>query len=127
MCEPGDPPIWKSTITILSPWNPYGVDVDVLAREALMGDCFLLSKVSEPAVPDEIAAAGDFFFPEAYSGNDYGEIEEEEPSWIDRHSVNCHFCDRLYDDRESVAWLKDGGEVCPDCRGRVSSQNLREE
>jgi hypothetical protein len=73
MCEPGDPPIWKSTITILSPWNPYGVDVDVLAREALMGDCFLLSKVSEPAVPDEIAVAGDFFFPEAFSGNDYGE------------------------------------------------------
>jgi hypothetical protein len=64
--------IWKSTIIILTPWNPYGIDVDTLAREALVGDSFLLSKDSEPATPDEIAVAGDFFFPIAYSGNDYG-------------------------------------------------------
>ena len=70
--------VWKSTIIILSPWNPYGVEVTNLAREALEGECFLLSQESELATPDEIAEAGDHFYPIAWSGNDYGELDEND-------------------------------------------------
>lgn len=39
---------------------------------------------------------------------------EHEP-WVDRHSVNCSVCWRLFDERESIGHDGEGaGEVCPD-------------
>lgn len=67
------PIIWKSTIVILTEYDPYGVSIEDLGYEAERGDAYCVSKTSQPATPDEIAQAGDFFFPIAYSGNDYGE------------------------------------------------------
>lgn len=42
------------------------------------------------------------------------EDDDDVPSWIDRHSVNCIVCGRMYDERNSIADGIDGGEVCPD-------------
>lgn len=43
-----------------------------------------------------------------------------EDRWIDRHSVNCYYCGRLFDERESVGHGPDGGgEVCVDCQNRM--------
>jgi len=42
-----------------------------------------------------------------------------QPNWIDRHSVNCYFCDALVDERECSPAdpynNNDGGDICPDC------------
>ncbi|MBE7553136.1 MAG: hypothetical protein HS126_18845 [Anaerolineales bacterium] len=40
--------------------------------------------------------------------------EDEEPAWVDRHSVNCIICGRLFDERYSLGTTADGGDVCPD-------------
>lgn len=50
---------------------------------------------------------------EGREGQDRESYEVDE-SWIDRHSVNCIVCGRLYDERDSIADGIDGGEVCPD-------------
>lgn len=40
--------------------------------------------------------------------------------WIDRHSVNCYYCGKLFDERESIGESpNDGGEVCPDCHWQM--------
>ena len=46
--------------------------------------------------------------------------EEEIPeSWVDKHSVNCYFCGKLFDEREGVPAdeFNDyaGGDICPEC------------
>jgi len=39
--------------------------------------------------------------------------------WIDKHSVNCYFCGKLFDEREGQNAdpfnNNDGGDICPDC------------
>ena len=39
--------------------------------------------------------------------------------WIDKHSVNCYFCGKLFDEREGQNADpfngNDGGDICPDC------------
>jgi len=39
--------------------------------------------------------------------------------WVDRHSVNCYFCGKLFDERDGCPadeWNNsDGGTVCPEC------------
>ena len=43
--------------------------------------------------------------------------ENLELSWIDKHSVNCYFCDDLVDEREcmpaDIYNNYDGGDICP--------------
>ena len=45
--------------------------------------------------------------------------EQEEDSWVDRHSVNCYFCSKLFDERDSYPAdefnSNGGGSICPDC------------
>lgn len=36
-------------------------------------------------------------------------------NWIDRHSVNCYICGKLFDERESYGTTDDGGDICEDC------------
>jgi hypothetical protein len=40
-------------------------------------------------------------------------------SWIDRHSVNCYFCGKLFDEREGLNADEynggDGGTICNRC------------
>lgn len=107
-----EPVIWKSTIVILTEYDPYGVSIEDLGYEAERGDAYCLGKTSQPATPEEIALAGDFFFPTAHSGNDYG--EDDEPDWTDRHSVNCIICDDLFDEREAIGHGPEFvGDICP--------------
>lgn len=39
--------------------------------------------------------------------------------WIDRHSVNCYFCGRFFDEREGTNADEynnnNGGSICPYC------------
>ena len=39
--------------------------------------------------------------------------------WTDKHSVNCYFCGKLFDEREGQNADDyndgDGGSICPDC------------
>lgn len=51
---------------------------------------------------------------ENYSDTQDRESYEVDESWIDRHSVNCIVCGKMYDERNSIADGVDGGEVCPD-------------
>ena len=41
------------------------------------------------------------------------------PDWIDRHSVSCYFCARLFDERDGYPAdeynAHNGGSICPDC------------
>lgn len=47
------------------------------------------------------------------------ESGENNPRWVDRHSVNCYFCGILFDERDGVPagqWNNnDGGTACPEC------------
>lgn len=40
-------------------------------------------------------------------------------SWMDKHSVNCYFCGKLFDEREGVPAdqfnKNDGGTCCQSC------------
>lgn len=35
--------------------------------------------------------------------------------WVDAHSVNCIYCDTLFDERVGVPGPGHVGDVCPDC------------
>jgi hypothetical protein len=41
-------------------------------------------------------------------------------SWIDKHSVNCYFCNELVDERDCIPADNynnfDGGDICPKCQ-----------
>ena len=37
------------------------------------------------------------------------------PSWIDKHSVNCIKCGILFDEREGITPLDGEGTLCPNC------------
>ena len=43
-----------------------------------------------------------------------------QPAWIERHSVNCYFCNALVDERECVGADEynggDGGDICRECQ-----------
>ena len=45
--------------------------------------------------------------------------DDQNPRWLERHSVNCYFCGLLFDEREGVPANpfngNDGGDCCPDC------------
>tara|TARA_Y100000034_G_scaffold80473_1_gene96544 strand:- start:440 stop:649 length:210 start_codon:yes stop_codon:yes gene_type:complete len=51
------------------------------------------------------------------------EIEELEDRWIERHSVNCYFCNALVDERNCLPADNyngnDGGDICPTCLDNV--------
>jgi len=40
-------------------------------------------------------------------------------NWIEKHSVNCYFCGKLFDEREGQDAdsfnNNDGGSICPQC------------
>ena len=44
---------------------------------------------------------------------------DDQPTWVDRHSVNCYFCHTLFDEREGYPADElngnDGGTACPKC------------
>lgn len=42
------------------------------------------------------------------------ENSDEEPAWIDRHSVNCSKCSKLVDERDCMP-LEEGGSLCQEC------------
>jgi hypothetical protein len=46
---------------------------------------------------------------------------------IDKHSVNCYFCNKLVDDRECIPADEfndgDGGEMCPECAKKRRNEN----
>lgn len=49
------------------------------------------------------------------------DLEEfDDPSWIDRHSVNCYYCADLIDERDCMPADKwnnnNGGDICPKCQ-----------
>ena len=35
-------------------------------------------------------------------------------NWVDKHSVNCCICEKLFDERDGIQ-MWDEGTVCPDC------------
>ena len=41
------------------------------------------------------------------------------PDWVDKHSVNCYFCNALVDERDCLPADPfnggDGGDMCPRC------------
>lgn len=39
--------------------------------------------------------------------------------WIDRHSVTCHCCGELTDERETFSLTKEAGEICPSCSAKT--------
>ena len=43
------------------------------------------------------------------------------PWWIDKHSVNCAYCEGLHDERECVRNFNDEGSVCPSCHKKMVS------
>lgn len=51
-------------------------------------------------------------------------IEEDCPSWVEKHSVNCYFCNAVVDERECMDADKyngnDGGDICPDCQKTIT-------
>ena len=53
--------------------------------------------------------------------------------WVEKHSVNCYFCDELVDERECTPADEynnnDGGEICPKCLaiGSSATQNRLKE
>jgi len=44
--------------------------------------------------------------------------EDEDPRWIDRHSVDCRVCGELVDERECINGPGGEGSVCPKCQQR---------
>ena len=46
------------------------------------------------------------------------------PNWLDRHSVNCYFCNKLVDERECIPAdsfnNNDGGDICRDCLDNIA-------
>jgi len=44
---------------------------------------------------------------------------EDVPFWLEKHSVNCYFCNELFDEREGQNADEfnnsDGGSICPKC------------
>jgi len=54
---------------------------------------------------------------ETYLLDDEGNVLEnfdDDPAWIDRHSVNCSNCSKLVDERECMP-LEEGGSLCQAC------------
>jgi hypothetical protein len=45
-------------------------------------------------------------------------------SWVEKHSVNCIYCGRLFDEREGIPGPEYEGTVCPKCikEGRKTIQ-----
>jgi hypothetical protein len=47
-------------------------------------------------------------------------LEEREDLWIERHSVNCYYCNSLVDARLCLPAddynNQDGGDICPSCQ-----------
>jgi len=41
--------------------------------------------------------------------------EEDAPSWVDRHSVNCIRCNVLFDERKGITPEDGEGTLCPEC------------
>jgi len=53
-------------------------------------------------------------------------------NWIEKHSVNCYFCGKLFDEREGTNADEfngnDGGDICPKClQEKLDTRNLNEE
>jgi len=43
--------LWKTTIEIWSDYDPFGVELEDLAREAQVGDAYCNSSISERVIP----------------------------------------------------------------------------
>jgi len=48
------------------------------------------------------------------------DVQQIAERWIERHGVNCYFCNVLFDERESVGTTPDGGDVCEECTDQLA-------
>lgn len=48
------------------------------------------------------------------------EMDSQLPEWIDRHSVTCHCCGGLADERETSMLTEECGEICPTCTEAIT-------
>jgi hypothetical protein len=51
---------------------------------------------------------------------DIEQLEEWQDAWIEKHSVNCYYCNGLVDERNCLPAddynNNDGGDICPSCQ-----------
>ena len=43
-------------------------------------------------------------------------------TWIDKHSVTCHLCGGLADERETSRLTEASGELCPQCAKSIRKE-----